>query len=139
MKDRVVVTVIICSYNRVQTLGAALESAASQNLDPSWLLEIAIVDDGSTDGTERFVRQRAAGMPVPVRYFRETGNGIAHARNRGVREAQGEWVAFFDDDQLAESGWLNALLTTARETGARIVGGVRQLQGMEGRLPPWAH
>jgi hypothetical protein len=40
---------------------------------------------------------------------------------------------------LAESGWLNALLTTARETGARIVGGVRQLQGMEGRLPPWAH
>ena len=129
------ISVVICSYNRVQTLGPAIESAASQKMDAASSFEIVIIDDGSTDGTEQVVRQIADRSPVPVRYIKESGKGIPFARNRGVREARGEWIAFFDDDQIAENGWLNALILAAQETGAQIVGGVRRLQFMEGDPP----
>lgn len=139
MTNSPLISVVICSYNRVQTLGPAIESAAFQSVDTVFSFEIVIIDDGSTDGTEGVVRQIAGRSPVPVRYIRESGKGIPFARNRGVKEARGEWIAFFDDDQIAENGWLNALILAAQETGAQIVGGVRRLEFMDGdqlRLGP---
>ncbi|MBP1598974.1 MAG: hypothetical protein H6Q05_4351 [Acidobacteria bacterium] len=129
------VSVVICSYNRAQTLGPAIESAACQKLDAALSFEVVIVDDGSTDGTDQVVQRTAKRSPVPVRYIKGSGEGVPFARNRGVQEARGEWIAFFDDDQIAEDGWLNELILTAEETGAQIVGGVRRLQFM-GEDPP---
>lgn len=130
------VSVIICSYNREQTLGPAMESALAQSFETPLSFELVVVDDGSTDGTESVVRRIGSLSRAPVRYVRESGKGIPSARNRGVQEAKGEWIAFFDDDQIAESGWLEALIRTARDTGGQIVGGVRRLQFVDGNPPP---
>jgi hypothetical protein len=53
---------------------------------------------------------------------------VAQARNCGVRNARGRWIAFFDDDQLADADWLAGLLEAAGRTGAACVGGAVRLQ-----------
>jgi glycosyltransferase involved in cell wall biosynthesis len=134
MTDTPRVSVVVCTYNREETLGPALESVAGQETHGEFEFEIVVVDDGSTDGTGEVVRRVSVCSPAPVRYFREAGQGVPFARNRGVQEARGEWIAFFDDDQTAGREWLRELLRAARETGAAIVGGVRWLQFQDGIL-----
>jgi glycosyltransferase involved in cell wall biosynthesis len=129
------ISIVVCSYDRASTLGPALVSVISQETQSEFFFEIVVIDDGSTDETALIVRQVAGKSPVPVRYVRESGKGIAFARNRGVQEASGEWIAFFDDDQIAEDDWLQSLFLAAKKTGAQIVGGVRRLQFTEGEMP----
>ena len=127
LTDSPQVTVVICSYDREETLGPALESVASQQTGGDFVFEIVVVDDASTDGTCEVVRRAAENSHLPLRYVREYGRGVAFARNRGVQEARGDWIAFFDDDQIAEGRWLLELMCAARETRAEIVGGARRL------------
>jgi len=89
--------------------------------------EIVVVDDGSRDGTAQRVAEIAAASPVPIRYCSAGGKGISHARNTGAAESRGEWIAWFDQDQLAEPTWLGELYSTACETGADLVDGPRDL------------
>ena len=88
-------SVIGPAYNAERFLGAALRSAASQTEPPA---EIIVVDDGSSDGTERAVGEARAA--VPVIYRRQDRQGAGVARNRGVSEARGEWIAFLDADDI---------------------------------------
>jgi glycosyltransferase involved in cell wall biosynthesis len=89
------VSVVVPAHNAGRFLGAALRSAAAQTSPP---LELIVVDDGSTDGTERVVREAAA--TFPVRSLRQDRQGAGVARNRGVSVARGEWIAFLDADDL---------------------------------------
>lgn len=119
--------VIICTYNRADNLRLALQSVLRQECH-GFTYEIVVVDDASTDHTRETVLELAASTPVPVRHVRQEGQcGIAHARNRGVAEAKGDYVVFFDDDQLADPRWLHELLAVARAHDAAIVGGPRKL------------
>lgn len=127
------VTVIICTYDRKQTLEGAIHSILGQETDADF--EIVVVIDGATDGTSDLIRGMPTAADRPVRCVETSGLGIPSARNRGVEEARGEWIAFFDDDQIAERDWLRELLRTARETEAEIVGGVRRLR-FAGAAPP---
>lgn len=95
------VSVVIPAYNSAQTLGRALASVRRQTLRPG---EILIVDDCSTDDTPRIV---AAYADIGARLITLTQRGGAsNARNVGVREARGEFVAFLD----ADDEWLEAKL-----------------------------
>ena len=85
------ISVIIPTYDRAGLLPRALHSVLGQSHPPA---EVLVVDDGSTDGTERLVRSE---FPT-VRYSRQENRGVAAARNHGIREARGEWVAFLDSD-----------------------------------------
>ena len=87
------VSVIIPTYNRARTLRRAVESVLSQELED---LEVIVVDDCSTDGTESVVRS----FEDPrVQYIaHETNRGGSAARNTGIDAAEGEYVAFLDDD-----------------------------------------
>ena len=85
------VSVIIPTYNRKNLLKRALHSASSQTLVPQ---EIIVVDDGSSDGTKDWVLER---FPC-VRYISQDNSGVSSARNRGIREAKGSWIAFLDSD-----------------------------------------
>jgi glycosyltransferase involved in cell wall biosynthesis len=104
-------------------LREALESLICQETDGKLSYEIVVIDDGSTDGTSGVVKEVATPSQVPVRYVHKEGRGIADARNRGIAEARGKWIAFFDDDQLAERDWLKNLLCIALQTRADCVGG----------------
>lgn len=121
------VSVVICTYNRAELLAQAIASLAVQTVPESFRFEVLVVDDGSTDSTQSVIMDLAQTCRFPIRYVRDAGNGVAAARNRGVAEARGRWVAFFDDDQIAERDWLYALYAAAIESGAPCVGGARKL------------
>ena len=86
-------SVVIPVLNGARFIADAVSSVLAQGY-PS--LEIIIIDDGSTDGTQAAVRR----LPVDVHYFKQENLGPAAARNRGIRDAAGDYVAFLDVDDL---------------------------------------
>jgi GT2 family glycosyltransferase len=105
----------------------ALASLARQSTRHGPSYEIVVVDNGSTDHTRDVVTQSADNCPVAVRYVFEAEPGIVPARNRAVKEARAPWIAWFDDDELAERDWLEQLYGFAQRTGARCIGGAMRL------------
>ncbi len=132
------VDVIITTYNRAAMVEAALRSVLHQELG-DLSVRVVVVDNGSTDGTCEVVQA----VPVPphlsLRYVVEHEKGVAHARNRGLRESTADWVAFLDDDEIADPRWLQELISAATTSGASCVGGRVVLDGDPGvrRLGPF--
>lgn len=87
------VSVVIPSYNNANFIEAAIASVRAQDYP---LLDIIVVDDGSTDDTRRLV----ASMNAGVRYLHQRNQGPPAARNLGLRQARGEVVALLDADDL---------------------------------------
>ena len=87
------VSVVIPTHNRRDLLAEAVASVREQTYDP---IEIIVIDDGSSDGTAKMIRER---FPR-VRLVRQPHRGVSAARNRGIAEAQGEYIAFLDSDDL---------------------------------------
>ncbi len=121
------ITVVVCTYNRADLLRSAVDSLLQLETDGRFTYEILVVDNASTDGTPGVITEAARGAPVPVRGVREPVQGVAAARNRGVRESAGRWVAFFDDDQTADPRWLAELMAFATEKDTPCVGGANRL------------
>lgn len=128
------VSVVVPTYNRAESLRVALASLVAQEVAPAVRVEVVVVSDGSTDHT-RAVAAEAARGPTPVRLIEVSNGGVASARNVGVHESRGRWIAFCDDDQIAEPGWLAALLEVAHAAGAVCVGGPRALEFSFGAPP----
>jgi glycosyltransferase involved in cell wall biosynthesis len=102
------VSVVIPAYNAAKFIAMAIDSALAQSYKPS---EIIVVDDGSQDNTRSIVEQ----YENKVRYFHQTNAGPAAARNMGVREARGEWIAFLDSDDYWDRDHLKLLLKHAQD------------------------
>ena len=117
------VTAVIPTYNRAHLIGDALDSIAGQSYGP---IEIVVIDDGSSDGTETVVQDWARAHPdLSVRFVTQSHMGGNAARNRGIAEARGEYVAFLDSDDrwVAEKIALQLALMGARpEVGAVYCG-----------------
>jgi len=90
-------SVIIPTYNRKEILRKTLRAYRSQSSQRE-IVEILVVDDGSTDGTNSDVAEWNEGTAIPIRYLRQEKKGLAAARNFGIREARGGLVLFGDDD-----------------------------------------
>lgn len=88
------VSVIVPTYNRAYCLEKAVDSALAQSHGN---VEVVLIDDGSTDGTQALVEHRYGG-DSRVRYFRQPNGGISRARNVGLARAQGAFIAFLDSD-----------------------------------------
>ena len=88
------ISAVIPTYNRRVEVSHAIESVLSQTVP---VYEIVVVDDGSTDGTAEFISDRYGPR---VRVLRQKNAGVAASRNLGIREAQGDWVAFLDSDDF---------------------------------------
>jgi glycosyltransferase involved in cell wall biosynthesis len=92
------VSVVIPSYNRARASIAAVDSVLRQTYSN---YEIIFVDDGSTDETPKILRQFLCDRGVScdrVRYFYQRNQGPSFARNTGIAEAKGDWIAFLDSD-----------------------------------------
>lgn len=129
-------TTALCTYNRAGLLRRALESVEKQTL-PDRTLEILIVDNGSTDHTREIVAAAQLANPA-IRYVVEPQPGIAHARNRALHEARGEYLAFIDDDAWADPKWLENLLAPLQllsPAPACVVGPVSLV--WDGQRPEW--
>jgi glycosyltransferase involved in cell wall biosynthesis len=107
------VTVVVPTYNRAALLDETLRSILAQTVLPD---EIIVVDDGSTDQTPEV----CARQPKLVRYVRQANSGLpAVARNRGIQESKGEWIALCDSDDLWHPRKLEVELAVLRTTGTR--------------------
>jgi glycosyltransferase involved in cell wall biosynthesis len=84
------ISLIIPTYNRYEFLKRAISSALAQSSPPS---EIIIVDDGSTDNTVQIRNDFPS-----LHYIYQKNSGVSSARNRGIKEAKHEWIAFLDSD-----------------------------------------
>lgn len=105
------VSAVIPTYNRARFLPAAVASVRAQTHPCA---EIVIVDDGSSDDTAAVVAALGAG----VRYVRQANAGPAAARNRGIREAGGDLVAFLDTDDRWLPGKIEAQVALFRREPA---------------------
>ncbi|WP_432821221.1 glycosyltransferase family 2 protein [Trichloromonas sp.] len=103
-----VISIIVCTFNRSHLLRYCLRSLVVQT-SAAQLFEVLVVDNGSTDSTERIARLYA-GRSGNVRVLAEPQIGLGHARNRGWREARGEWVVYLDDDAMVEPGYVERAL-----------------------------
>jgi glycosyltransferase involved in cell wall biosynthesis len=90
-KQNLDISVIIPTFNRLTPLKRALHSVVSQTFPAA---EIIVIDDGSTDGTQRMIRREYP----EVNYYWQPNGGVSHARNRGIENASTEWLAFLDSD-----------------------------------------
>jgi glycosyltransferase involved in cell wall biosynthesis len=94
------ISVIVPTFNDVARLSDALRGIVGQTLPP---FEVVVSDDGSDDGTEQFVGEFAAreANGVEVRYVRLSArSGVVAARNRGIAESRGAWIACCDSDDV---------------------------------------
>ena len=130
------ITVILCTYNRCQRLATALESVAASELPAFVEWEVLVVDNNSRDQTREVVQAFCHRYPGRFRYVSETQQGKSYALNRGVREAQGEVLAFMDDDVIVEPTWLRNL-TGALQDGEWVGVGGRILPEKSFTPPPW--
>jgi glycosyltransferase involved in cell wall biosynthesis len=103
------ISVIIGTRNRAALLAVALETLCHQSLAPT-VYEVIVVDNGSTDATASVVTAFRQRLPT-LRYCFEAEPGISRARNHGWRVAEGQYVAFTDDDSQLPAEWL----TTAQQ------------------------
>jgi glycosyltransferase involved in cell wall biosynthesis len=90
------VSVVIPTFNRAEKVQKTVESVLRQSFTD---LEVIVVDDGSSDETGQAL-QRAFGDRI--RYYFQKNQGVSVARNRGIEESKGEWIAFLDSDDLWE-------------------------------------
>jgi len=90
------VSVVIPTYNRAAQIPHAIESVLSQTIPH---VEVIVVDDGSSDGTGPMLRELYGDR---IRYFAQVNQGVSVARNKGIAEATGQWIAFLDSDDLWE-------------------------------------
>ena len=130
------ISVVICTRNRAERLERVLDSLAGQR-PGRYEMEIVVVDNGSTDHTRDMALNRDRPEQLAIGYLYEPRDGLSLARNRGVRAAGGNIVAFIDDDAVAHPGWLCALARAfdRPERPAVVVGPIHPLPPFA--LPAW--
>lgn len=113
-------SIVIPVYNAMPYLEQCLDSVGSQSLRD---IEIILVDDGSTDDSWRMI-QAYSGRDARVRGFRQNRGGAGAARNRGIAESKGEYIAFMDaDDYYPDEQVLERLYVAAKKNETLIAGG----------------
>jgi glycosyltransferase involved in cell wall biosynthesis len=129
-----IVSIILPSYNDLSYLETTLRSITSQTFTN---FELIIVDDGSSDETP--VRLRALiASDTRLRYARRERGGVGAARNTGLMQARGRFIAFVDADDLLHPTFLHTLVNAAENSGADVVqcGMHRFVDGTPCNFPP---
>lgn len=128
------ISAIICTHNGQKVLRKAIQSLVDQTLDKK-KYEIIVVDNASTDGSREITRQFETERNL--RYFHEPKLGLSHARNTGWQQAEGEIIAYLDDDAVACPKWLERIVGVFADVpDAGVVGG-RVEPIWEADPPPW--
>jgi len=128
--------VCICTYKRSRLLASLLEKLEHQKTEGMFDYSLHVVDNDPMKSAEDPVAEFARRSRIPVTYDNETVPNIALTRNRAVRAAQGNILAFLDDDELPIDDWLMQLYLSLRRSGAAgVLGPVRPFFPPE--APAW--
>lgn len=119
--EKIIFSIVVCTFNREKHITRCLESLVGLDFSRS-KFEIIVVDDGSTDTTVEIVEK------YPVKLIRhEKNQGIAAARNTGLKAAKGEIYVCLDDDCYVRRDWLHNLSEAYRKYGNENIAGVAGL------------
>lgn len=116
LDEKPLICVIVPVYNTEPYLRKCLDSIIVQTYEN---LEILIIDDGSTDKSGRICDEYTKDARVKV--FHTENRGLSAARNKGLDEANGDWIGFVDSDDWIDPDMYEILLQIAKKTGADIV------------------
>jgi CDP-glycerol glycerophosphotransferase len=129
------ISVVVAFFNNADDLADCLDSIAAQS-HPD--LEVIMVDDGSTDHSAAIARAKAAADPR-FRLIQPEHGGPGGARNRGVEQARGEFLAFVDGDDLLPANAYELLLHALEQSGSDFVSGAVWRVGPKGLTPSALH
>ncbi len=115
-------SVIVCTYNRADSLAQTLTCLARQRVRADLRWEVLVVDNNSKDHTRAVVVARQAEWPA-LRYCFEPQQGLSHARNHGIAAARGEVLLFTDDDVCPEPDWVQRIVDGMAAHGCVACGG----------------
>jgi glycosyltransferase involved in cell wall biosynthesis len=129
------ISAIICTHNRDNYLGAAIDSLLAQDFAAEY--EVVVVDNGSSDRTSEVVKQRL-GNPR-LKYVFEPVLGLSVARNTGAKVASSEILAYLDDDAVASDRWLQILFSAYQNNQKLAIAGgkVTLLWPQDMQPPKW--
>lgn len=111
------ISFIVPVYNGENYLRPCLDSILSQSVRD---IEVICVNDGSTDASQKILEEYAA-TDARVQVVRQANGGVSAARNHGMELAKGEYIWFFDCDDVLHPGAAQAMLARAQNTGAQLV------------------
>lgn len=115
------ISLIICTRNRVASLGNCLDYVRRLQSPGDW--ELVVVDNGSSDGTRDFLKDYAAAAPFPVTLVHEPEPGLGRARNAGIAKAAGTIIAFTDDDCYVSTDFLKQIVRVFEDETIGFIGG----------------
>jgi len=122
-------SVVVPTYNRAQLIATSIKSLLEQTFRD---FEIIVIDDGSKDATKEALKP----LMDKIRYCHQQNGGISAARNHGILEAKGEFIAFTDDDIITDKDWLANINRCFTENHCDVVGG-RVLPIYTNDTPSW--
>ena len=129
------VSVVVLSYDRVHLLERTLRALLKPDVSRGVAFELIVADNHTGKLAEGFIKTFAAEAPFPVTYLADGDRNYAVVRNLGVKAARGRYVAFIDDDEEPQAGWLSELHACLERTGADAAFG-RKLPLFESGSPP---
>jgi glycosyltransferase involved in cell wall biosynthesis len=130
------ISIILCTYNRCESLRITLNSLAQVTPPGDTAWELIVVDNNSTDQTQEVVTLFRQSSGLTVRYVFEGRPGLSYARNAGIENAGGDIIIFTDDDVLLENNWLVRVKAAFDQNSCAAIGGrVRPL--WPGKKPAW--
>jgi GT2 family glycosyltransferase len=134
-------SIIICTFNRAQAVLKILEELDTQflNQPSSEACQILVIDNNSSDSTCQDIKnfQTVKKSLVQIDYILEPVQGSSSARNRGIKEAQGELLVFLDDDINLDKDWLLEVLKISAPEKKSFVAGARVKPHWGLDLPSW--
>ncbi len=129
------ISVVIPLYNKEKAIIATLQSVLAQT---STDFEVIVVDDGSTDNSLKVVRKRISELGNErIRVIHKENGGVSSARNRGIREAKGDYIALLDGDDFWESTFLEEQLKLIRDFPKAAMWGVNTAFVKHGKCRKW--
>lgn len=132
----IILSVVICTYNRATILADTLASFAKLDEARDDRIELIVVDNNSTDTTAMIASDASSAIPG-LRYIHEPKQGLSHARNRGIRESRGNIIAFADDDVLFGDNWAHAILDAFERVPEASALGGKSTPLFDGPPPEW--
>src|SRR3954453_8092715 len=109
------VNVCVCTYKRPQLLRRALEGILGQRVSGEFTFSVIVSDNDSVMSAKAMVAELSVVSAIEIEYCCEPEKNIALARNRAVLQADGEYVAFIDDDEFPAADWLQQSYRSIRK------------------------
>ena len=122
MPPKPLISVVIATRDRKESLARCLESLERQALDRR-CFEVVVVNDGSSDGTQEFLDRMVANTEFRLSVLAHENRGVSASRNRGIEQASSAYIAFTDDDCIVPPDWLERI-TTSWQHQPRDVAGI---------------